>query len=106
MSHNMPPRAAMACTSYPISSNQIGIRVLCVNADHVADEKFDGKDWQKEKIGVECVPGTEIAAISWGSGNSVQMRVYFQKGEHVSAISEWMWSQGKWSSGELALPPA
>ncbi|KAJ5092007.1 hypothetical protein NUU61_006877 [Penicillium alfredii] len=105
MAH-MLPRAAMACTSFMMSSNTLAIRLFYATPTQVREMVWDGKKWHDGNFHVDCIPGTEIAAISWGHGNNLNMRVYFQKGELVSGVSEWMWSQGNWKAGKLAIPPA
>ncbi|KAJ5628141.1 Fungal fucose-specific lectin [Penicillium lividum] len=101
----VPFRAAMACTSHHMGSDRVGINVFFVTAKGIQEMVYDGK-WREGKLDVECIPGSEVAVTSWGSGKDMQMRLYFQKGEHVSGITEWVWKQEKWESGKMALPPA
>lgn len=68
--------------------------------------KFYNGQWKKGDLKVDCIPGSELAAVCWGSEKNMQMRIYFQRGEHVSGISEWICSDGKWKAGKTALPPA
>lgn len=95
----------MACTSFLMGHNEIGISVFYVTANGIQEMHFDGK-WNERKMDVTCIPGSEVAAVSWGSEKNVEMRAYFQKGEHVSGVTEWMWTGGKWKAGTMALPPA
>ncbi|KAJ5717378.1 hypothetical protein N7488_003024 [Penicillium malachiteum] len=104
-SHHVPPRAAVACTSYLLGHERIGISVFYAIAGSMQEVRFDGR-WHEGKMDVNCIPGSEVTAISWGNEKSLEMRVYFQKGEHVSGISEWMYTGGKWKAGKAALPPA
>lgn len=53
---------------------------------------WDDKKWQEGNTKVGCIPGTGLAVVSWGPDKDISMRVYFQKGESVSEIAEWMWS--------------
>ncbi|KAL2785009.1 fungal fucose-specific lectin [Aspergillus keveii] len=56
-----------------------------------------------------CVPGSQVAAVSWGSRreshNDCNIRIYFQNGHQVTAITEWKYD-GKWERGHQGLPPA
>ncbi|KAJ5291811.1 hypothetical protein N7478_001062 [Penicillium angulare] len=101
----VPPRASLACTSHMLGNNKVGMSLFYVCSLSLQEMKFDGQ-WQKGDLKVGCIPGSEVAAACWGSEKNVQMRLYFQKGEHVSGISEWMFSDGKWKAGKAALPPA
>ena len=101
----MPLRAALACTSYEIASGNVGINVFFVTAKGLQEMVFDGK-WREGKLDVECIPGSEIAVTSWEGGKDLQIRGYFQKGEHVSGVSEWVFKQDKWQAGKTVLPPA
>ena len=96
----------MACTSYVSSSSQVGIRVLFTKNLKLYEYSWNGKGWQNHDLGVGCIPGTKVAMIGWGRGDHLNFRVYFQKGEHVTGISEWMWTGGNWKAGRLAIPPA
>ncbi|KAJ5915572.1 hypothetical protein N7466_011505 [Penicillium verhagenii] len=102
----LPPRVGMACTSHNISSDKVGISVFVVSAQGLQEMVYDGSRWREGKLDVECIPGSEVAVTCWGSGKDLQMRLYFQKGEHVSGISEWMFRNEKWEAGKVALPPA
>lgn len=105
-SEMMIPRAAMACTSYTMDDDRIGIRVFMVHLHHIVEMIWDGKEWRKGDMEEYCLPGTEMAAICWGHGNNVEMRIYFQKGEFSAEISEAHGSmQGRWRVGKPALPP-
>lgn len=104
-SNFVPLRASLACTSYNIASEKIGINVFFVTAKGLQEMVFDGK-WREGKLDVECILGSEVTATSWGTGKDLQLRVYFQKGEHVSGISEWVFKQDKWEVGKRVLPPA
>ncbi|KAJ5986957.1 hypothetical protein N7451_011322 [Penicillium sp. IBT 35674x] len=101
----VPLRASLACTSYNIASEKIGIHVFFVTAKGLQEMVFDGK-WREGKLDIDCILGSEVAATSWGTGKDLQLRVYFQKGEHVSGISEWVFKQDKWEVGKRVLPPA
>ena len=48
-----------------------------------------------------------MAVLSWGKGDRVQFRMYFQEGKMVTAVSEMCYSVEKgWYQGRIALPPA
>lgn len=102
----MIPRAAMACTSYMMDNDKMGIRVFMVHMQHLMEMIWDGKEWHKGDMEEYCLPGTEMAAICWGQGGNVEMRVYFQRGEMITGISELVGNtQGKWKVNKPALPP-
>ncbi|KAL4866482.1 hypothetical protein BDV12DRAFT_199083 [Aspergillus spectabilis] len=69
--------------------------------------------WAEGHFDQPCVSGSQVAAISWsgrGSGggkgeDECNIRVYFQAGHDVTAISEWMY-RGRWEEGRRSLPPA
>lgn len=101
----VPLRSALACTSYNITAEKVGIHVFFVTAKGLQEMIFDGK-WHEGKLDVDCILGGEVTATSWGNGKDAQIRVYFQRGEHVSGISEWVFKQDKWEQGKTVLPPA
>lgn len=101
---NMIPRGAMACTSH-VYDQKVYIHVLYVMGTTVREMYWDNK-WRAGSMKVDCIPGSEAAIVRWGSGSDYDMRFYFQKGEQVTGISEWMFSKGDWKAGKLALPPA
>ncbi|KAJ5757699.1 uncharacterized protein N7511_006393 [Penicillium nucicola] len=102
----MQPRAAIACTSFASGSDVQGIHVFYTTATKVLEMVHDGKSWREGNFQADCIPGTEIACISWMSGSSSEIRVYLQAGREVSAISEFVKTHGAWKSGKTALPPA
>lgn len=100
------PRTSIACTSYMAGSEILGIRVFFNAANMVLEMVYDSMSWTEGHFHADCIPGTQIACISWMNGSRADARVYFQAGHEISAITEYMWTQGRWSSGKLALPPA
>lgn len=98
------PRTGMACTSH-VSGDQVRIHILYVTGTIVREMYWDQK-WHEGSMKVNSIPGSEAAVIGWGQGNDFNMRFYFQKGEHVTGISEWAYMKGNWKAGQLALPPA
>ncbi|KAJ5804473.1 uncharacterized protein N7518_000776 [Penicillium psychrosexuale] len=100
------PRTSIACTSYMTSSETVGIRVFYNTSNTMREMVYDGKSWTEGHFLADCIPGTQIACISWMNGPRPEVRVYFQAGHEISAITEYVWTQGRWSSGKLALPPA
>ncbi|KAJ5869572.1 hypothetical protein N7455_004513 [Penicillium solitum] len=87
-------------------SETVGIRVFFNAANMVLEMVYDGMSWTEGHFHADCIPGTQIACISWMNGSRPDVRVYFQAGHEISAITEYVWTQGRWSSGKLALPPA
>jgi uncharacterized protein YyaL (SSP411 family) len=100
------PRTSIACTSYMTSSEVVGIRVFYNTSNMMREMVYDGKSWTESQFHADCIPGTQIACVSWMNGARPDVRVYFQAGHEISAITEYVWTQGRWSSGKLALPPA
>jgi hypothetical protein len=48
-----------------------------------------------------------VAVLSWDEGNDVQLRMYWQQGKLVTAVSELCYTVEKgWYPGRVALPPA
>lgn len=66
---------------------------------------WEGNKWHGGSIKVDRIPRSEITVVSWGTGNNLSMRIYLQKAEPGSGVSEWMWSPGNWKSGKLAILP-
>jgi hypothetical protein len=103
---NAPPRCSIAVTNFNASSSGVSLRVYYAAANNIILEKgYDTGSWYDGGFKQTCIPGSKVAAISWGGGSSVQIRVYFQNGTQDSAITEWCWSGG-WVAGKSALPPA
>ncbi|KAJ6019592.1 hypothetical protein N7522_001659 [Penicillium canescens] len=102
----MQPRTSIACTSYGSGSDIMGIHFFYTSADMVLEMVYDGKSWREGQFHADCIPGTEVACISWVSGSRPEIRIYLQAGHEVSAISEFAWTHGTWKSEERALPPA
>ncbi|KAJ5826050.1 hypothetical protein N7474_003188 [Penicillium riverlandense] len=87
-------------------ADKVGIRLFYATSNRLLEMTFDGKRWNDGNFHVNCIPGTEMSCLSWGGGNNINMRVYFQKGEQITGISEWVWNKGTWNPERLALPPA
>jgi hypothetical protein len=102
----LEPRTAIACTSYTAGSDMVSIHVFYASANKVFEMVYDSKSWHEGQFHAECIPGTELACISWVSGSKPEIRVYLQAGHNVSAISEFAFTRGNWKSGKTALPPA
>jgi len=99
-----PPRCAIAVTNFNASKSGVSLRVYYAAAgDIILEKAYDGS-WYDGAFKQACIPGSKVAAISWGGGGGVQIRVYFQNGTQDSAITEWCWSGG-WVQGRAALPP-
>ncbi|KAG9240523.1 fucose-specific lectin [Calycina marina] len=90
------PRASLACTRFNDTKSGISLR-LYYSSPHnsILEKGYDGDGWYDGRFEEPTIPGGKI-----------QIRIYFQKGEHVTAISEWVWDGAEWSSGVAALPPA
>ncbi|KAH8700675.1 fucose-specific lectin [Talaromyces proteolyticus] len=105
-SQSAPPRTAIALTSF---GDSICIRVYYTTTDNHVVERvhYTGTAWYDGDFDQASTPGMQIAVISSGRGpNGLNLRVYLQQGALVTAISETVWSNGAWSPGEKALPPA
>ncbi|KAL4905799.1 fucose-specific lectin [Aspergillus multicolor] len=73
------------------------------------NQNQDQDNWTKGQFDEHCVSGSQVAAVAWGKNNQCNIRVYFQHGRYVTAISEWMCKgqgKGRWEQGKEALPPA
>ncbi|KAJ5782338.1 hypothetical protein N7457_004112 [Penicillium paradoxum] len=113
------PRSS-PCTSYTTTSNRttadtvtsdttshtVGIHVFYNTTNLIRELHHKGDSWVEGHFHAECIPGTQIACISWLDKAHPGARLYFQAGHEVSAISEYVWTKGIWSAGRLALPPA
>ena len=94
------PCTALAATSFLSASSNVAIRLYYSSSDDSLLEKgWDGIFWYDGAFSVNSTLASYVASISW---DSVQIRVYFQKGVNVSAVSEQAW--GEWSVGQAALP--
>ncbi|KAL2808439.1 fungal fucose-specific lectin [Aspergillus granulosus] len=77
-----------------------------VDRDNRLKEMYTTSDkWHVGDFDQHCVPGSQVAAVSWGSGRDCNIRLYFQGGHQVTAITEWKY-HGKWEEGQKGLPPA
>ncbi|KAJ5312765.1 hypothetical protein N7508_003595 [Penicillium antarcticum] len=72
----MQPRAALACTSFAFGSDNISIHIFYSTASEVLEMVHDGRSWREGQFQADCIPGTEIACLSWISGSSSEIRVY------------------------------
>lgn len=109
LSFPAPPRTSLSATSFNASSSGIALRVYystTSNGNQVLEKAWDGNGWYDGAFVAPSIAGTDSAVISWASGNSLQLRVYLQNGTDVTAVSEWVWSGGKWSPGDAGIPPA
>ncbi|KAL5323176.1 hypothetical protein ACEPPN_007706 [Leptodophora sp. 'Broadleaf-Isolate-01'] len=101
------PRASLACTKFNDTKSGISLRVYYSSPNNSILEKgFDGNGWYDGGFEQKTIPGSKVSAISWQNGGEIQIRIYFQKGEHVTAVSEWVWDGAGWTAGVAALPPA
>ncbi|KAK0113872.1 hypothetical protein ONS95_014117 [Cadophora gregata] len=101
------PRASLACTNFNDTESSISLRLYYSSPrNSILEKGFDGDGWYDGAFEESTIPGSRIAAISWQDGGEIQIRIYFQKGEHVTAVSEWVWSGAGWTPGMAALPPA
>ena len=103
----VPPRAAIAATSFHASSTSVDIRVYYAGPeDRLLEKMWNGQTWGDGGFNERSIPGTQVAVINWGSGPQLTLRTYFQTGQYVSGVSEWAYAGGKWSTGRNAIPPA
>jgi hypothetical protein len=96
------PRASIAVTSFNASSSGVSLRVYYSGPSNVLLEKAYDGSWYDGGFKISSIPGSQVAVISWPGP---QIRVYFQNGTLVTAVTEWVWSGG-WMAGQNALPPA
>ncbi|PKX97806.1 fucose-specific lectin FleA [Aspergillus novofumigatus IBT 16806] len=104
-----PPRTAIAATSYGAGNSSIYMRIYFVNSDNTIWQVCwdHGKGYNDKRTITPVIQGSEVAIISWGSlaNNGPDLRLYFQNGTYVSAVSEWVWSRAHGSQlGKNALP--
>ncbi|PLN81073.1 fungal fucose-specific lectin [Aspergillus taichungensis] len=96
------PRTDLSVTSF----NRTSIRVYYVDRDNKLKEMgYDGKDWYQGGFNRPCVPGSQNGAVSFMKSDNVRIHVFFQRGELVTAVTEWIY-EGSWKEGKAALPPA
>ncbi|GIJ86422.1 hypothetical protein Asppvi_005310 [Aspergillus pseudoviridinutans] len=106
-----PPRTAIAATSFGAGNSSIYMRIYFVNSDNTIWQVCwdHGKGYNDKRTITPVIQGSEVAIISWGSfaSNGPDLRLYFQNGTCVSAVSEWVWTSAHGSQlGKNALPPA
>jgi len=106
-----PPRTAIAATSFGAGDSSIYMRIYFVNSDNsIWQVCWDhGKGYHDKATITPVIQGSEVAIISWGSfaSGGPDLRLYFQNGTYVSAVSEWVWNSAQGSQlGKNALPPA
>ncbi|KAB8224567.1 fucose-specific lectin [Aspergillus novoparasiticus] len=101
-----PPRCAIAATNFNPGKSSIYMRIYFVNSDNTIWQVCwdHGKGYHNKGTITPVIQGSEIAIISW---EGPELRLYFQNGTYVSAISEWTWGTAHGSQlGRRALPPA
>jgi hypothetical protein len=103
---NVPPRAAIAATSFNATFSGINIRVFRAGPDDQLREKAWDNGWHDGILNQASIPGPQVAVIHWGDGLQLNLRVYLQRGVFVSGVSEWAFSRGEWMAGQNAIPPA
>lgn len=97
----------MAATSFNASPSGVSIRVYYAGAaNRLLERGWDGQSWYDGGLDQDTIPGPQVAVLEWGSGNQLNLRVYFQRGEFVSAVTEWAYSGGQWKVGSVAISPA
>ncbi|KAL2812142.1 fungal fucose-specific lectin [Aspergillus cavernicola] len=96
------PRTDLTATSCSESE----VRLYYIDRDNRIKEMACSSDrWGHGQFDQPCVSGSQVAAVSWGNERDCNIRVYFQCGQYVTAISEWTYNR-KWEEGKTALPPA
>ena len=92
----------------PKNSSDFSVRAYYTVADNFVKEKIfnPSSGWADGTLNVQTIPGSNIGAIVWISGDDVVIRAYIQSGQQVSAISEWAGTRTAWAQGALVLPPA
>ncbi|RDW76332.1 uncharacterized protein DSM5745_06324 [Aspergillus mulundensis] len=107
----------VTCTDQEGKGNDNNVELRLYYVDHnnrmkeMVQSNQDQDNWKKGHLDEQCVAGSQVAAVSWGKSNQCNIRVYFQHGRYVTAISEWMFrgsgkGSQKWEQGKEALPPA
>lgn len=92
----------MSAISFNATNSSVSLRVYYAAANNMMLEKgYDGQSWYDGGFKEATVPGSDVSAIDWGN---VNIRVYFQNGTQISAVSEWVWN-GNWTQGVKAIPP-
>ncbi|RAL09113.1 fucose-specific lectin FleA [Aspergillus homomorphus CBS 101889] len=95
------PRTDLAATALDNDS----FRVYFIHENnHVVEMVHEGRKWQRGDFHQQCVPGSQIAALA-SNGKDRKIRLYFQSGKHVTAVTEWMYHR-EWKETKEALPPA
>lgn len=96
------PRTDLAVTSFGDGE----IRLYYVDqGNRMKEMSYSSESWGKGDFDQPCVPGSQVAAVCRGRHRDRNIRVYFQRGKYVTALTEWKWD-GKWEEGKDALPPA
>jgi hypothetical protein len=62
--------------------------------------------WYDGAFSQSGMPGSQIAAINWGTGSGLNIRVYFQLPQSVPGVSEYQYVNGNWTAGQIPTPPA
>ncbi|KAL3458087.1 fungal fucose-specific lectin [Aspergillus heterothallicus] len=100
------PRTDLTAVMCGEDSNDTKTQVYYADRDNRMKEVYaTGNKWQVGDFDQPCVPGSRVAAVSWGSRRDCNVRVFFQGGHQVTAITEWKY-HGKWEEGQRGLPPA
>lgn len=107
LSFHVPPRAALSAVSFNATHSSISLRVYYATASAILEKAFDASgSWYDGNFKQDTIPGSDSAVIDWGSGSSLEIRIYFQNGTAVTGVSEWAYTRGGWTKGVNAIPPA
>jgi hypothetical protein len=101
---------AMPRTSLAVTNTQsYGLHVYYGGSDGTILEKvhLSNTGWYDGKFDQRSIPGGRVAAINWGTGSAVNIRVYLQQGTGTdpSAVSEYAFADDKWILSQAAIPP-
>ncbi|KAF4247759.1 hypothetical protein CNMCM8980_006982 [Aspergillus fumigatiaffinis] len=104
------PGTAIAVRSFS-QPNHV-IRVYFQDPQNNLIEMYPGEvhdansGWYDGAFSQSGMPGSQVAAINWGSGSGLNIRVYFQQPQSVPGVSEYQYVNGNWMAGQIPIPPA
>lgn len=99
-----PTHSALVATSW-LDKKGVHIRVYyAAGGDILLEKAYDGLCWCDGGFKQASIPGSEVAVIHWGTGDELNLRVYYENGTNVTGVSEGVWN-GNWVLGVSAIPP-
>ncbi|RHZ43504.1 uncharacterized protein CDV56_102636 [Aspergillus thermomutatus] len=101
---NAIPRTALAVSTTEDDSIHV---YYGGSNDRILERIHDANSgWYDGAFAQPSIPGSQVAAINWGTGSGLTICLYLQQGIDVSAVSEYQWENGSWSVKQAAIPPA